>query len=421
MLRTILRVVAPLLVLGAGAGALVVLVQTKPQAARQERTETAPLVEVVEAEPGTTTVRVEAMGTVVPARRAVIVPEVSGKVVEQHESLVQGGVVREGEALVRLDDRDYELMVDQREAEVARARVEVRVEEGRRRVAEREWSALEGTLPDTAPDGGRDLALRDPQIRAAKASLAAARSAVAQAKLSVERTTMEAPFNAYVQEESVEVGQWIGPQSRVATLVGSDTFWVEVAVPVDNLPWIPIPGTNAPEGEGAPARIVHEAGLATHIERTGRIIRLLPDLDPRGRMARLLVAVDDPLGLEQPPEERDSPLLVGAYVRVEISGRTLPEAVKVPRTALRDGRDVWVVDEDEHLRVRPVEIAWRDEEHVLVTAGLEPGERIVTSPLATPVPGMDLRVTGGQAAASSSTDGAPAQARPENEPTKVTR
>lgn len=387
------RVVVPLLLLAAGVGIMVALVQSKPSAARKPVEVQAPLVEVREVSPSTEAVTVKAMGTIKPARSMVVMPQVSGVVVAHHEALVEGGFVRASEELIRIDDRDYKLAVSQLRAQVKRAEVERRVEGGRRKVAEREWATMEGTL--AARPGGesdRDLALRDPQIQAADASIASARSAVKSAKLGLERTVIKAPMDALVSAESVEVGQLVGPQSQLAKLIGTDEAWVEVSVPVDRLPWIAIPGTNA--SEGAPVVITHDAGPALRIERHGTVLRLLHELSPEGRMARLLVSVADPFDRQRETAERGLPLLLGAFVRVAIRGHALEDAIAVPRTALHDGDHVWIVDGDSRLQIRPVGVAWREKDRVLVDKGLQAGDRLVVSDLAAPVAGMELRVRG---------------------------
>ncbi|MCB9786854.1 MAG: efflux RND transporter periplasmic adaptor subunit [Deltaproteobacteria bacterium] len=400
-LITGLRVLAPLLVLAVGGFAAFTLITTRPKAAKRPPSAAAPLVEVVAAERTDSAVSIEAFGTVSAAHVVPIVPEVSGRIVELAPALVQGGIVREGEVLVKIDPETYALRVDQLQAQVAKAQLDLRLELSRQKVAEREWAALESSVSEAPGEADRELALRNPQIRAARAAISAARSAVDAAKLDLARTTIRAPFDAYVREEGAEPGQLVGPGGKLATLVSTDAFWLELAVPMEHLGWIAIPGTNVPaDAEGSAVTLLQQSGASTRVERQGRVLRLLPELEPTGRMARVLVTVADPLGLELPVEQRGLPLLVGAWVRGEIAGRTLEGAIAVPRQALRDGDKVWVVDGEGALRIRPVDVAWREAERVLVTAGIEPGERVVTSPLAAPVAGMALRVRGDEAAAA---------------------
>jgi hypothetical protein len=121
-------------------------------------------------------------------------------------------------------------------------------------------------------------------------------------------------------------------------------------------------------------------------------------------MARALVEIDDPLGISSPvggtgalasvgtsEEGRALPMLLGAFVRVEVAAGEAQGLVEIPRTALRDGDVVWVVD-DGRLRIRPVEVAWRLRDAVLVSRGVEDGEPVIVSPLSSPPEGLAVRV-----------------------------
>jgi RND family efflux transporter MFP subunit len=360
------------------------MIKSRPVAEKAARPPSVPVVEVIVAGAESRRTDVVAMGTVVPARRLTVQPEVGGRIVDHHPSLTAGGVISAGEELLRIDRREYEIIVEQQEAQVEQVRTELRLEEGRRYVAEREWELFESDIAST--EMGRELALREPQIRRAESSLKGALSGLERARLNVERTVLNLPFNALVLEENVEIGQLVSPQSKLATLVGTDRFWIQVSVPADRLDWIRVPGAGG--GEGSAARVLYERGGEEGEERKGKVVRLLGELDPVGRMARVLVMVDDPLGLQG---KGGRPLLLGSYVRVEIEGREVPGLYRVPRTALRDGEYLWILGSGDRLEIRPVEILWSRKDEVFVSDGVGEGERIIVSRLGTPVQGMALR------------------------------
>ena len=103
-------------------------------------------------------------------------------------------------------------------------------------------------------------------------------------------------------------------------------------------------------------------------------------------MARLLVTIENPLG-----QRSDLPLLLGSFVDVAIGAQPIDNAIRLPRVALRNGRNVYVMNDEDLLEIRDVQIAWTEPDAVLVTNGLQPDERVVTSRIATPVPNMLLR------------------------------
>jgi len=387
--RTILKILLPLLALGIGVGIFVGLLRTKPKADRAEPSFGAPLVEVITVSEHTVDAVVRVQGEVVPAQRIVLQPEVGGRVVWQSPDLVPGGFFRAGQAMLRVDPRDYSVAVEQQGAQLNRAQLDVEVEQGRSVVAQREWELLGSQ--ETGSEEGRALALREPQLRTARVAMRAAESAVKRARLELRRTTLNAPFDAVVLSEVVDPGQLVGPQSQLAVLAASDRSWVQVSIPVEQLGAIAIPG-QAGASDGSAARVWQQAG-ADRIERDGRVIRLLGDLDPVGRMARLLVEINDPYGVAAPNELPGLPLLIGAYVNVEIRGHRLEGVVEVPRSALREASRVYVANDQDRLEIRDITVAWRNEDSVLVSSGVRAGERIITSRVPLPVEGMELRIS----------------------------
>ncbi|MBX3248980.1 MAG: efflux RND transporter periplasmic adaptor subunit [Myxococcales bacterium] len=381
---TVLKVVLPLLVIAAGVGFFRFVVSRKPEAPRQPQVDTALLVETTVVERGRHEVAVRANGQVVAAELVVLSPEVTGRVRAMSPELVPGGRFRAGETMLRIDPRDYQLAVDAQSAEVNRAQLELQLEEGRQRIAEREWALFEREPQEAG--AGRALALREPQVETARVAVRSAQSSAQRARLALEKATLRAPFNGMVLSENVDLGQVVGPQTQVATLVGTDAFWVRVSVPVASLATLRFPDRH---GEGSPVRVWQSVN-GQRIEREGRLLRLLPDVDPVGSMARVIVRIDDPLALQG--ERRGSlPMLLGSYVDVELGAAPLDDVVELPRLALREGNKVYVMTPERTLAVREVEIVWSRPETVLVRDGLASGEQVVTSRVPTPVAGLPLR------------------------------
>lgn len=357
----------------------VVLVVTKEEPPRAEKPLEGTLVEIIRVDAAQRKVDLHAKGTVVPAKEIVLQAEVGGRVVWQSDELVPGGRFDAGDAIVKVDPRDYQLAVESFRARVRQARLDFTLERRRAEVAKREWDSF-GKIDAT--DEQRALAQREPQLEAARLALKAAESTLKKAELDLKRATLRAPFNAMVVSESVDLGQLISPQSTVARLVGTDEYHVQVSVPVSTLRTIEVRRGDEP---GSPAVIVQRVGDGT-IERDGEVIRQLPDLDPGGAMARILVRIENPLG-----DRGELPLLLGSFVDVAIEAEPIEDAIRLPRVALRNGRNVYVMNERDLLEIREVQIAWNEPTAVLVTAGVAPGERVVISRIATPIPNMLLR------------------------------
>lgn len=409
--RTFVTVGLFLLTLAVGVGVAVALVKAKADPKKSSKPQRAFPVEAYIASESTQPIRVIANGTVISAQEIILQPEVTGRIVWKNPEFVPGGRLKKGAPLLRIDPRDYATAVEQQLAQLESRRLAFEQERSRRVIAQREWDLFgDAGVPEADPDAsGRALALREPHLRSAEASLRAAQTAVEQSKIALSRTQIVAPFNALVQSENVDLGQLVSPNAQLARLVGTDAFWVQVSVPVDNLPWIQIPGLNAEEGSSA--TVVQQIGPGT-VERKGQVLRLYGDLDPVGRMARVLVQVEDPMRLDKAkdpvtnavrdgtsdPDPLGLPLLLGAYVRVDIDAGRLEGVVEIPRGTLHEGNLVFVVDDENKLRIKRPAIVWRRESTVLVR-GLKSGEKVITSQLSTPLEGMELRIIQGEPAA----------------------
>ena len=356
-----------------------IMVATKQEPPRAEKPLEGTLVEVIQIGASHHDVDLHAKGTVVPAMEVMLQPEVGGRVTWQSGELVPGGRFSKDKPILKVDGRDYKLAVDSAKSQVRAARLELTLEKRRGEVAKREWDGF-GKMDATEEQ--RALAQREPQLEAARLALAAAQSSLDKAALDLKRTTLRAPFNAMVVTESVDPGQLISPQTTVARLVGTDEYHVQVSVPVASLRTIRARNQDEP---GSPAKIIQRVGQGT-IERHGEVIRQLPDLDPGGAMARILVRIEDPLG-----NKGELPLLLGSFVDVATEAQPIENAIRVPRVALRNGRNLYVMNDENLLEIRDVDIAWSEPDSVLVTAGLEPNERVVISRIATPIPNMLLR------------------------------
>ncbi|MEZ4369776.1 MAG: efflux RND transporter periplasmic adaptor subunit [Polyangiaceae bacterium] len=403
--RLIGCLIIPLAIIVMSIGGLVVLSKLRQTANRQKPPPQIPLVQVVTSRTETLPAHVSATGTVEAAKELTLSPEVTGRVTYVSPNLVTGGRVKQGETLLRIDASSYALQARQQKTAIRKAEADLRMEAGRQEIAKQEWELVgDGTPADEA-----ELALRKPQMDAVKSGLDSAKTGLRQAQLNLSRTTIRAPMDAIVVAEHVEKGQVVAPGIQIGSLMGVEQFWVRVSVPVALLDDLQIPGL---QGEvGSEARVIQRLGGERSLERKGRVLRLLGQLDAKTRTAQLLIAVDSPL--EKPESGSPVPILPGAYVEVDIQGRALKGVTKLPRSALTGGDSVWIVDKDHRLAKRRVQVRWSGDSDVYVGGELKDGERVVVSPMTLPLPGQQVKVEGDantKPAGSAAADAAPQQA-----------
>lgn len=388
--RLWLRRLIPVLLLALGIGGAVLLASSREPPRRRAPSTRAMAVEVMPVRQEQRSIRVTSNGVIQPRVEASIAAEVSGKVLWVNPSLVVGGLLREGDVMLRIDPADYRLAVDKARFAVAQADKNLALERSSARVARSEWQRLgRATRARGTPNA---LVLREPQLKAARAALASARADLQMAQLNLRRATVRAPFNLRVRAKQVDRGQYVRTGQTLVTVYGTDVAEVVVPLPVAELRWLEIPravGKRAARVKGTPATVRLKTGKKVH-ERQGRLVRSVGEVDRTGRMSRVVVAIDDPYSLRADAKDRRVEFEIGAFVEVALAGRTLERVVPIPAYAIRAGGKVWVVGADDTLEIREVTTARVTADEALVVRGLKAGDRVVLSNITNAVQGMRI-------------------------------
>lgn len=390
----LLRLLLPIAVLLVGAVIAVWLLQSGPKAKPRPKARNAVLVDIRPIEFGPQSTTVSVMGTVKPQREVSLKPRVSGEITAISDNLLPGGRFAKGDELLTIDSSDYLLVVKQLASEVARVEADLQIELGRQRVAQKEYELL----GESVSAEERELMLRTPQLASTQALLEGSRARLEQAKLDLGRTSVKAPFDAVVMSREINLGTRVTSSTPLATLVGSDSYWVEAPIPSSQLKWISTGQQD--KAAGSAVRVYDSAAWGQKVYRTGRLVGLTAMVEENGRMAKLLAEITDPLALQPTGTERPK-LLLGSYVRIEIEGKRLPHAAAIERAFIHDGDQLWIMDDQDQLDLRSVDIAYRGEDYVLITGGVLEGERLITSNLSAPVQGMTLRLKEAETAKSA--------------------
>ncbi len=377
------KIFLPIAILLLGLAVTFLLVKNRATPEKKAETDSGALVELLVATPRDLLVAVEGTGTVQSSQEVAVTPQVSGMVDFVAPRFVAGGFFAKGELLFSIEAADYALAVERARAAVAQAEVALATARGREKIARLEWEQLRNDAAEANP-----LVLHEPQRKEAEAALASARAALRQAELDLGRTRLAAPFNCRVRNESIEVGQYLKSGTSYAELAGTDIAEIVVPLPLSDLAWLQVP--RAGENRAGSAATVLLTVAGREYSWPGQVVRSLGEVDSQGRMQRVVVAVARPYA--RPDGEPNRPaLLPNTFVRVRLSGAPLDAAFAIPRSALREGDTVWLMDKENTLRIRPVEVLRLEKQQVLVGKGLQTGDRLVLTYLSGAAEGMRLR------------------------------
>lgn len=390
-----MKVLVPIAILGVGALAVLAVMMMRSGVDSKPAQVSARLVSVIEAQPRDVQFSVYAQGTVVPRTESDLTPQVAGEVIWVSPSLVSGGFFEEGDPLIRIDPSDHRVELEAARAVVARtksefARAKTEIERQRR-------LADQGVASQARIDDAEN------EFRVTEAELREETAKLARAERDIERTEIRAPYQGRVRSEQVDVGQFVSRGVSIGKLYATDFAEVRLPLPDRDLRFLDIPFDLSGESVNSDGdRIEVSVGPAVQLRaefagvpRTwvGKIVRTEGEIDAKSRMIHLVARVEDPYGQNGAPGS--APLAVGLFVEAEIEGRRVEGVYVLPRTALRtdSGDDlVYVVDAEDRLRFKAVEVLRAERDDVIVGSGLEPGDRVCISPMAAAVNGMAVRV-----------------------------
>ncbi|MDA0979309.1 MAG: efflux RND transporter periplasmic adaptor subunit [Proteobacteria bacterium] len=354
------------------------LVATAPQPERVEPENIATSIRAIEAQLERVRLEVVSQGSVMPRTESELIPEVSGRVQWVSPNLVTGGFFRADDVLLKLDDRDYQSSVGRSEAALARAVAE---EELARFELQRMEELVKKQLISQS-----NLESVQRNHRIAEASLQDARIALEQANRDLNRTEIRAPYDGFVRTEKVDPGQYVSRGQSIASIYASDSVEVRLPVADRQLAYLDLPlgfrGELSPE-QAPDVKLFTDYG-GNHYEWEGKLVRTESEIDSRSRMVTAVVRVTQDRNAGKP----DLPL--GLFVNAAIQGREVDNIITLPRSALRNQNQVLIVDADNRLRYRDVDILRFENDAVLISGGLASGDIVNISPLQTVIDGMQV-------------------------------
>ena len=369
-LRAVTSFVIALAVLGGGVFAAMLLV-TNARKAQQEDIPRALLgVEVITVEKGEHTVTIVSQGVVESRRETRLAAEVGGRVKEISPNLKRGGSVAEGEVLVTLEDADYRASLARAEAALADAKLALIQEEARAEQALRDWEKL--GRGEASP-----LVLREPQLSSIRARVESAEAEIERATRDVERTVVRAPFAAGVRQASVEVGAVLAPGGMVAEIYSAEDLEVRLPLSLEDFGFLDQESRRGIELRGSIG--------GEELMWPAEVARIDGEVDRRTLSAYVTVKVLPGAGSRKLPP-------VGLFVYASVGGKRFQDVAEIPRTVLHGEDEVIVVSPENRIEFRPIDVLRTTRDSVIVSGGLEDGERLCTTRLNAPVNGMEVNV-----------------------------
>lgn len=312
-------------------------------------------------------------GTIKACQRARLAPPSGGQIAKL--PVKKGDRVQPGQVLLELWNEDVraELSLAERDVVAARARADEACVSATvaKRESERLSSLVERSLVaiDTADKAKGEADSREAACRATTQNIKVAQARIEQAKASMERTLLRAPFAGIVAEINGEIGEFVTPSPvgipTPPAVDVVDTSCIYVTAPIDEV--------DAPRiREGMPARVSLDAFRdRTFPARVRRVAPYVLDVEKQARTVEIEAELHD---------IQTATLLPGYSADVEVILQERSDVLRLPARALIDGKRVFVYDPtDERVHAREVQTGLRNWEFVEITSGLDEGAAVVTT------------------------------------------
>ena len=351
---------------------VMLLIVSKPSVKPASKKYIAPLVKIDKVESEDIQVRIFSQGSVKSSKEIILSSEIAGKINWVSSKLQSGSQFNKNDILLTFDKRDFELALIVAESNLSQAMLGYERELAEFQLANKEWDQIgEGT--------GSSLTLREPQLNRAKSLLASAEAGYEQAQRNLDRCVIRAPFNGIVKSKNVDIGTVAGPGIPLAQIYSIDSVEIELPINQNELNFLDDNNMNKV--------ILSNESYGILNEWIGKIDRKSNSIDPRTRMQSVYAKV-----LEPYKKVKDKlPLKIGMYVNAEIIGVKINNSIKIPRDLINDNT-VWIVNEENELEKRNVEILFFDKDYVVLKKGLNNGDQLLLTQLSIMIENMKVRL-----------------------------
>ncbi|MDP1930565.1 MAG: efflux RND transporter periplasmic adaptor subunit [Gammaproteobacteria bacterium] len=344
-------------------------------------------VRVATVQPQSVTLTVSSQGKVQASRRVSLSAAATGPVSWISPALVAGGYFAADDVILRLDASDYMNAVARSQTSLEQAETEAR-HSASELERYRELAARRLISDSQLQDLQRQADISAGRVRDAQAALS-------QSQLDMRRSEIRAPFASIVESTSIELGQHVNRGQELATLLSADDVEVRLPLALTQLGYLDIPLGFRGELPADIAPDVTLRGMFGGQMHTwiGRLVRTEAGIDTTNNAVQAIVRVEQSTAQGANGEEVTAiPLPVGLYIEASISGKTVNNIFALPREVIRGNSQVLVVDAENKMYFRDVEILRLENERVLIQSGLRAGERICMSPIQAVVNGMSVQV-----------------------------
>ncbi len=315
--------------------------------------------------------RVVAYGRLKSSQPVVMTSEVNGILEQGSLNFRPGQSFKKGDLLIKVDDRQMRFDIKSRKSDLLNALAsvlpEIRVDFPEHY---KKWEdyfnkvSFDRNIPDLPVAANQKIKLYLSRFNVYKIYFN-----IKNLEIKLDKYSFYASFDGSVISTDLRIGSSVRPGTRLGRIINLESLEMEVPVSAEDISWI---DRNEPV-------VLTSSEIAG--QWTGRIERIGKTIDLKTQTAYVYIAV----------QERDEKLINGVFMKAEMPGRIIENAVIVPRKAVYEDTYVYVIA-DGVFDYRRVDVARRELDYVIVKDGVKEGEMMVTEMLQGVASGMAAQV-----------------------------
>jgi RND family efflux transporter MFP subunit len=365
MIKPITRYLLPLVVLLVCFAVAKKIMEAKPAIKKKKSSQpNKVVVDVLVAKRQNFQRQIVSQGVVKPRVDSTLISQVSGKIIYLSPLFRKGQAFKKNQRLLQIDPKDYEFAVTIAKAELSKAYLALAEEQAKSDQALKNWQNLGSTRKPS------DLVLRKPHLLVAQATVDASKARLQQAQLTLKRSWVYAPYAGRILKQSVDLGQYVTPNSVLAKIFSLKTLEVRLPLSFEELKALGIEKNNAIEKK---IKVLFTSENHAQIDSEnlaqwqGWLLRQEAKVDELTQQTFVVASIDKTAN-------------VGQFVSARLQGIMLENVFVLPRSVLSGGQKVTLVNSDNDLQGQlqslSVEVIWQTKQHVIVDKGIKEGQKI---------------------------------------------
>lgn len=298
------------------------------------------------------------LGTITAANTVTVRSRVNGELMALH--FQEGQQVKAGDLLAEIDPRPYQVELTQAQGQLAKDQAAL--------ANARQDLARYQQLIKTNLISRQELDAQAATVRQAEGTVKADEGSLASAQLQLDYSRITAPINGRVGLKQVDVGNYITSSDTTGIVVLTQTHPIDVVFTL-------------PESEIATVLSAQKTGQPVLVEAWDRANQKKLSQGSLLSMDNQIDTTTGTIKLKARFENSDDALFPNQFVNVRMQVDTLQNALLVPLSAIQmgsEGRFVWVLNDQSQVSKHSVTVGIQYGQEMVVTAGLNDGDRVVT-------------------------------------------